>query len=110
MGAVDQQFRQCRYRLPTGRSALRVEPFLSHFHTVEKTIKPESLLINPELVAIIGVEAAHVLESLQRALDVERNADFLGPFTRYRLIEGFTFLDATARKFRHIGRASLGRK
>jgi hypothetical protein len=73
-------------------------------------IKPESLVINPELVAVIGVETAHVLELPQRALDAKSNADFLGPFTLYRLIECFALFDATAGKFRHVGRANLGRK
>ena len=71
-------------------------------------IKPESLVINPELVAIIGVEAAHMLELLKRALDVKRNADFFGPFTLGRLIERFAIFDAAAGKLRHVGRAGLG--
>src|ERR1700686_2955951 len=108
MCAVDQQFRQRRYRLPTGRSALRIPPFLANFHLVQKMIKPERLVINPELVAIIGVEAAHMLESLKGPLDVKGNADFLGPFTRDCLIERFAILDAAAGKFWHVGRAGLG--
>ena len=73
-------------------------------------IKPESLVINPELPAIIGVEATHVLELLQGALDVERDTDFLGPFTLRCLIERFASFDAAAGKLRHVGRAALGCK
>ena len=73
-------------------------------------IKPEGLVIDPELLTIIGVEAAHVLKSLQGALDVERDADFLGPFALNCLIERFAILDATARKLWHIRRAALGSK
>ena len=71
-------------------------------------IKPESLVIDPELLAIIGVEAAHVLEVLQGALDVKSDTDFLGPFTLHGLIERFAIFDATARKLRHVRRAALG--
>jgi len=77
---------------------------------VKNMIKAESLVINPELVAIIGVEAAHVLESLKRSLDVKSNADFLGPLTLYCLIERFAIFDATAGKLRHVRRADLGGK
>jgi len=70
-------------------------------------IKPESLVINPELVAIVGEEATHMLESLNGALDVKWNADFLGPFTLCCLIERFAIFDATPGKFWHIGRAGL---
>ncbi len=73
-------------------------------------IKPESLVINPELVAIVGVEAAHMLEALKGSLDVKRNAGFLGPFTLYCLIERFAIFDSTAGKFWHVGRADLGGK
>jgi hypothetical protein len=83
---------------------------LPNFHGIEIVIKPEGLVINPELLAIIGVEAAHVLESLQGALHVERDTDFLGPFTLDCLIERFAIFDATAGEFRHIGGAALGCK
>lgn len=73
-------------------------------------IKPESLVINPELLAIIFVEAAHVLEALQRPLDVKGDTDFLGPFSFHCLIERFAVFDATAGKLRHIRRATLGRE
>jgi len=77
-------------------------------HAAGKMIKLESLVINPELVAIIGVEAAHVLKPLIRTLDVECNADFLGPFTFDGLIERFAGFDAAAGKFWHIRRAGFG--
>ena len=77
-------------------------------HPVKKMIKPESLVINPELVAIIDVEAAHLLELLKRTLDVKSNADLLDPFTLCRLIERFAIFDAAAGKFWHVGRAGLG--
>jgi len=82
--------------------------FLPNFYVIEKMIKPESLVINPELVAIIGVEAAHVLEPLKRSLDVKSNADLLGPFALGCLIERFALFDAAAGKFRHVGRTGLG--
>ncbi len=77
-------------------------------YLAKKVIEPESLVIYPEFIAVIGVEAAQMLELLKRALDVKRNADFLGPFTLGRLIERFTDFDATAGKFGHVGRAGLG--
>lgn len=73
-------------------------------------IQLESLVVNPELLAIVGVEAAHVLESLQGAFDVKGDTDFLGPFTLHCRIERFAIFDATAGKFRHIRRAALGCK
>src|SRR5882724_2075588 len=108
MCAVDRQFRQGRYRLPTGRPAFRIAPFLPNLYLAKKMIKPESLVINPELVAIIGVETAHVLEALKRSLDVKSNADLLGPFALGCLIERFALFDAAAGKFRHVGRTGLG--
>src|SRR5450631_2089072 len=108
MCAVDRQFRQRCYRLPSGRSALRIEPFLSDCHAVEEMIKPERLVINPELVSIVGVETAHVLKSRKGALDLKGNADLLGPFALRRLIERFALFYTAARKFRHAGRAGLG--
>jgi len=71
-------------------------------------IKPESLVIYPEFIAVIGVEAAHLLESLKGALDVKSNAYFLGPFALSRLIERFTRFDAAAGKLGHVGRAGFG--
>ena len=59
-------------------------------------IEPESLVINPELVTIIGVEAAHMLESPKGSFDVKRNADFLGPFALCGLIERFAIFYAAA--------------
>src|ERR1700691_3284178 len=73
-------------------------------------IKPESLVIHPELLAIIGVEAAHVLELLQGAFDVKSDTDFLGPFALRCLVERFAIFNATAGKLRHVGRAVLGRE
>ena len=73
-------------------------------------IEPESLVINPELVAIVGVEAAHMLEALKGSRDIKSNAGFLGPFTLYCLIERFAIFDTTAGKFWHVGRADLGGK
>ena len=73
----------------------------------KKMIEAESLVINPELVAIIGVEAAHMLESLKGTLHVKGNADFLGPFTLGRLIERLALFDAAAGKFRHVRRTGL---
>src|SRR5258706_6612982 len=110
MCAVDGQGWQGCYRLPTGRAALGIAPFLSNVHPVEKMIQPEGLIINPELVAIIGVKAAHLLKLPKRSLDVESNADFLGPFALCCLIERFTLFDAAAGKFRHLERTGLGRK
>src|SRR5882762_10152489 len=110
MRAVDGQSRQGGYRLPTGRAALGIAPFLSNLHPVEKMIEPEGLVIDPELVAIIGVKAAHLLKLPKRSLDVENNADFLGPFALCCLIERFTLFDAAAVKFQNLGRTGLGLK
>src|SRR5882724_3706435 len=108
MCAVDEQSRQGCNCLPTGRSALWIEPFLPYFYLAKKMIEPESLVIYPEFIAVIGVEAAHMLESLKGALDVKSNADFLSPFALCCLIERFTVFDAAAGKFGHVGRAGLG--
>src|SRR5258708_9820965 len=108
MCAVNEQFRQGCNRLPTGHSALRIEPFLPNIYLAKKMIKPESLVIYPEFFAVIGVEAAHMLKLIKGTLDVKSNADFLGPFARCCLIERFANFDATAGKFWHVGRAGLG--
>jgi len=70
-------------------------------------IKPERLVIDPEFLAIARVEPAHLLKTLQGTLDVKSDADFLGPFTPYRLIERFAIFDTAAGQFRHVGRTSL---
>src|SRR5208337_2050436 len=105
--AVDRQARQRAHRLPAGCSAFGIQPFLPNSHAVEKVIKAEGLIINPELVAIVGVEAAHMLELPERPLYVKGNADFLGPFTLGRLIERLALFDTAAGKLRYLRRTGL---
>ena len=83
---------------------------LPNFRPIKKMIQAESLVIDPEFMAIIGIKAADMLELPKGSLDVKSNANFLGPLTLYGLIERFAVFDAASGKFRHLGRAGLGRK
>jgi len=83
---------------------------MSDLNALDKMVELKSLVINPELIAIIGIEAAHVPEAMKGALDAESDADFFGPFAFDRLIERFPFLDASAGKFRHVRCAEFRRQ